>query len=301
MPIDHGDFLGAMQIGASIAERRMQLKAQAAMQALKEREMAQQADLLTQHAALYREQIAAKQAERLDEAALTQASVDLHKQFVEKENLTDEEATARTLAIMASRYPRQAQKLATAYAQVRKGQQEGKTTEHQAALEDLNQQRIALQRQREGRLAEQETDRQQRLVDREKRLSAKSTLDPVARARVNSIYKRIDRLTTKLDELEPESGFWNKKPNPDYLKLQKQIDDLHAEADAVAAPGKVKAPKLKAAAAQLKEGEVLMVSPEGKPVAVMKEDVEEALRNKFKEVVEGSDEAEPDEDADDTE
>lgn len=300
MPIDHGDFLGAMQIGASIAERRMQLKAQAAMQALKEREMAQQADLLTQHAALYREQIAAKQAERLDEAALTQASVDLHKQFVEKENLTDEEATARTLAIMASRYPRQAQKLATAYAQVKKGQQEGKTTEHQAALEDLNQQRIALQRQREGRLAEQEADRQQRLVDREKRLSAKSTLDPVARAKVNSIYKRIDRLTQTLDETKPESGFWNKKPNPDYVKLQKQIEDLHAEADAVA--GKLKGAEAKATM-KLKapKGEVIVRSPDGKLGSVPLEDLEEALKSGFKQVEEGMDEVEPDGDADDTE
>lgn len=128
MPIDHGDFLGAMQIGASIAERRMQLKAQAAMQALKEREMAQQADFITQRGKLYEQQALTEQQQRLEDMALTRASADLHKQFVDQEHLTDEEATARTLAVMATRYPKQARNLAAAYAQVKKGQQEGQPT-----------------------------------------------------------------------------------------------------------------------------------------------------------------------------
>lgn len=74
------DLLTGMQVGAGIGnmrvqqqERMMQLRAQMAMQAVQERQLAAQADMLIQHTALYKQQLMEHQNAQVEEQAFKMA------------------------------------------------------------------------------------------------------------------------------------------------------------------------------------------------------------------------------------
>lgn len=218
-----------MKFGAAAAERRQQLKAQAALQALREREIAAQAELLGQRAQLIMEQ----KAEKEQDAADLLASQELYHYHTEVGGKTPEEAQAMVDQALAYKNPRALEMVNKARALGMKGQ----TTEHQRALEAMQSERLGLEAQREERMGRQD----ERLAAKEKRLGARFNLSDTDRQKVASWQKEIDLLNKERLGLDPEvEGNKTKRLKLSFQagQLQKRIDALGAAARGEDSKGK---------------------------------------------------------------
>lgn len=108
------DFLQGVNIGASIVERQQQLRAQAALQAIRERQLAAEAQMMTERASQYAAKAQMEQQQMLQQRAVLQAGNDLFNRKV-KEGLSEDEALKATIAPMASIDPDLASKMALAH------------------------------------------------------------------------------------------------------------------------------------------------------------------------------------------
>lgn len=132
MPIGNSDFSRDFLAGAQIGnmrvaqqERMMQLRSQAALNAIHERQLAAQADMLAQHASLYRQQADKLEEAQKQEAADLAASNDLFHYDTEVMGLDPDTALQNRISVMSVKNPALAQKMAGAYLTVKKAQNPG--------------------------------------------------------------------------------------------------------------------------------------------------------------------------------
>lgn len=125
------DLLSAIQVGASIGnmrvaqqERMMQLRSQAALNAIHERQLAAQADMLAQHAALYRQMADQKEQQQKDEDALSKSFGLQHTINTEIDGMSDDESMQQLIPVATAISPVYGEKMAKSYSEFKRGQAE---------------------------------------------------------------------------------------------------------------------------------------------------------------------------------
>lgn len=253
----------------------MQLRSQAAMQQLREREQAQQAMFLMKRM----EEIDAENAGQRRYVAAIKAGADLDAML--KDKFPDPvERMGHVVPVVALGDPKAGADLALANQRLVQAQTEGKTTPHQKALEEQAGARIRLDEKK----LELDKLQEQRLSARERRLDARFKLNESEKAKIKSIYTRIDRLTEELDKLKPETGLFNKAPNPKFVEKQAMIEKLYKEADTLATKGEVGVKGAPATPAVGGAPRVRVRSKDGKTGTIPASQLEQALQEGFTEL-----------------
>lgn len=202
-------FLQGLQIGANIGnmrvaqqERMMQLRSQAALNAIHERQLAAQADMLAQHAQLYRAQIDKMEDAQKQKTADLAAANDLYHYHTEVGGLDPDEASRNVIGAMTFKNPDLAKEMAGTYETLQKAKTAGQPTQHQQDLLDLGKQRLDLQKQTQTRLEKRET----RLDDREKRIASYAPIKEEIRqinGQIQSLTRQRDKIPTDVGALGP--------------------------------------------------------------------------------------------------
>lgn len=252
----------------------MARKAQEAHRMLQERQIAAQAELLGQRA----QALMDEKMEREKDAAALKAADEQYHYHTEVGNLPPEVAQEMTDRALGYTRPTALEAVNKARAMGMKGQ----TTEHQRALEAMQAERLGLEAQREERMGRQD----ERLAAKEKRLGARFNLSDTDRQKVASWQKEIDLLNKERLGLDPEvEGNKAKRLKLSFQagQLQKRIDALGAAARGAQSNGA----EGEAAAAPTTGGtRVRVISPSGKTGTLPAEQLEEALKQGFKQVEE---------------
>lgn len=138
-------FLQGLQIGANIGnmrvaqqERMMQLRSQAALNAIHERQLAAQADMLAQHAQLYRAQIDKMEDAQKQKTADLAAANDLYHYHTEVGGLDPDEASRNVIGAMTFKNPDLAKEMAGTYETVQKAKTSGMPKPLDQSQIDLN-------------------------------------------------------------------------------------------------------------------------------------------------------------------
>jgi len=244
-------FLQGFQSGASIQslawahqEQQIRLRAQQALQAMQERQMAAHVNDLVQHTEMIKQKMAQAEEEKRNNQALLLGAQQMHAQEVDKlqaqgllkpeaEKLADQ-TVARTITQVN---PKLGQVVAQAMEHVNKiGQRlDPSAVEKNTALAGLAKARTKAVQGQANMLANREVRLNQHLqmqIDREKRLANRYSLPEADKLQLQSLYGELRGVNTALEKLPVTPG-----EDPDAsgrtqlvgrkAKLQKQLKDKH--------------------------------------------------------------------------
>ena len=126
MPIGNSDFARDFQIGASVGrmrqqreERMIELRAQAAQQAMQERQYVAQAQMLSEHARLFRAQADQEEQQQRDEIALAR-SLQVQHESNRKNGLTDDESMQQLITSAMIANPIFGEKISRGYGELKR-------------------------------------------------------------------------------------------------------------------------------------------------------------------------------------
>jgi len=304
MPIGNSDFGADFARGAAIGnmlvqqrERAIELRSKAAMDAIQERHLAAQADMLSQHAALYKQQALKEQDDALTEKAVLAAAQDHHDYLVNEMGLSEAEAAPEVINAVARVAPKVGDAMAQSFERVQRGQKAMRDENFQPFVQQLqtpdgkklmvvhtspNQVHLMPNASEGAQVADEIRDKNGNLVsyvtqgaNGPRFFPAKTPTPSIAtKENIKSIYGQINRLQERYDGLKDKTLFG--KPNQEKVELGKRIEALKGEASKLDVAGASTPPPPAASTSRVK-----VKDKTGKLYTVPASQLDEALQQGY--------------------